>query len=150
MPWLEWAFYFHTDVIGMITARGFKLYTDLLKVQGSYFLIQILSGGPKAREALLCNQPIKSGIAFILRYDRNPLCIICNTHRDHRTFSALASLEKGPIIKSATITKAVPVTIDCQQRNQHYVRNQSRLIRTGLGDTKGGLVYNISRLPPTK
>ena len=30
--WLEWAFDFHTDVIGLICAKGFKLYTDLLKV----------------------------------------------------------------------------------------------------------------------
>ena len=40
--WLEWAFDFHTDIIGLIAAKGFKLYTDLLKVQGSYFLIQML------------------------------------------------------------------------------------------------------------
>ena len=40
--WLEWAFDFHSDVIGLICAKGFKLYTDLLKVQCCYFLVQML------------------------------------------------------------------------------------------------------------
>ena len=28
--WLEWAFDFHSDIIGLVSAKGFKLYTDLL------------------------------------------------------------------------------------------------------------------------
>jgi hypothetical protein len=40
--WLEWAFDFHSDIIGLVSAKGFELYTDLLEVQGCYFLVQML------------------------------------------------------------------------------------------------------------